>query len=432
MAALLMAGVFLKILAKRAVAGLVAEIGAVYTFFLLAYTVAPAFTFLILELDFATGWVWQTLHTMLPDESKLAVHLWRHVLYIAGFCMGYLWARNVSASNIGPQPSTAWDGSGLLIPLSALLVAISVALILLSAPVVDYIDHYSRYDHLNTFLRATVSLMSRIESGLMLMVLVLSFMNFRRYSMLALSLAIGIFIYKIWNSMGARIESLFVLLMVVCLYQIYVRQITALKILFGLVVFGAVFTAIEFLRAANFNASDTAGLLSSAQIQPASEFGAVFFTGFHLYTERTLGTIPPVEWPMFFHDIVSLVMPNSYTRFNPQYWYAENYFPDYDIPPQTNGPIADSALWGGEFDLAVRALLNGLLFAWLANFFFTRRNDWRAAAVYVFCYSSCLMTLKYSILYHLNPLVKTVIPMVILMMVLKGILSPTRQQVAQR
>jgi hypothetical protein len=232
--------------------------------------------------------------------------------------------------------------------------------------------------------------------------------------------------------MGARIESLFVLLMVVCLYQIYVRHLVVWRIATGLVGCGVLFTAIEFLRAANFNISDAAGLVSSSGIQPASEFGAVFFTGFHLYSERAANTIPPVDWPMFFHDFISLVMPNSYTRFNPQFWYAQNYFPDYDIPPQTNGPIADSALWGGEVDLAIRALLNGLLFAWLANFFFERKNDWRVASVYVFCYSTCLMSMKYSILYHLNPLVKTVLPMVILLMVVKGLLSRSGRVAAQK
>jgi len=421
LAAISIALVFLQLLRKRAPDGLIGEIGALYVYFLLAYTTFPAFTFLVLELDVAAGWPWQRLTELLPEDADLAAHLWRHVLFMGGVCLGYLLVRRKPGTGAAISVQAPWDGGRLVVPMVVVVVLSNVLLVALSGPVEEYHDHYTRYDHLPSVVRALVSAIVRLESGLFLVVVAIAFMNFRKYPIIAIGLVFGAFVFKIWNSLGSRIESLFVLLLAVCLYQTYVKRISVGKSALGLLLAGTLYSMLEVLRAANFNLQAAGALVAAAGIQPASEFGAVFFTSFHLYAERAAGTLPPIEWPMFFNDFISLVMPNSFVQFNPQYWYAENYYPSYEVPPQTNGPIADSALWGGEWDLLVRSLVNGMLFAWLANVFFARKSDWRVAMIYAFCYSTCVMTAKYSVLYHLNPLVKTVIPIILLVALAKGI-----------
>lgn len=426
LAAALIAGGFFWALRERAEDGLLGDLGAIYTAFLLAYTIVPAFTFLILELDLASGWAWSTLTQLLPDDSELGVHLWRHVLYIFGFCASYLYLRKPVGHLVPPSGGPPWDGSGLILPFVAVLVICNLLLGLLSAPVEEYIDHYTRYDHLSSSLRALVSLILRVESGLFLVVLTIVFMNFRRYGALGLLLTVGALLFKVLNSMGSRIESLFVLLAAVCLYQHYVHRISVGKAVAGALAAGALFTALEVLREVGFDLGSAVDLLVAQGVQPAAEFGAVFLTSFHLYTERASGTLPPTEWPMFFSDFVSLVMPNSFVRYSPQYWYADYYFPMAVVPPQTNGPIADSAVWGGEADLLIRSVLNGLLFAWLTNYFHGRKRDWRVACVYVFCFSTSIMTIKYSIFYHLNPIVKTVLPAIIGVSILRRLVPRRR------
>jgi hypothetical protein len=421
LAAISIALIFLLLLRKRAPDGLIGEIGALYVFFLLAYTTFPAFTFLVLELDVAAGWPWQRLTELLPEDADLATHLWRHVLFLGGVCLGYLLVRRRPGTDAAISVQVPWDGGGLVVPMFVVVVLSNVLLVALSGPVEEYLDHYTRYDHLPSVVRALVSAIVRLESGLFLVVVTIAFMNFRKYPIIVIGLVFGAFVFKIWNSLGSRIESLFVLLLAVCLYQTYVKRISVGKSVLGLLLAGALYSMLEVLRAANFNPQAAGALIAAAGIQPASEFGAVFFTSFHLYAERAAGTLPPIEWPMFFNDFISLVMPNSFVQFNPQYWYAENYYPSYDVPPQTNGPIADSAIWGGEWDLLVRSLVNGMLFAWLANVFFARKSDWRVAMIYAFCYSTCVMTAKYSVLYHLNPMAKTVIPIILLVSLAKAL-----------
>ncbi len=423
----LVAGCFLLVLSKRASDGLISEIGALYVVFLVAYTVGPAFTFVVLQLDMASGWVWDTLADMLPSDVDLALHLWRLNLFTFGFCSSYLLVRNAQTVEPSVDRAISWDGRGAVIPFTIVILIINLIIIALSAPVEEYIDHYRRYEHLSPTIRMVVSIISRLESGLYLVTLTLAFINFRKYSALAVLLVLSAFVFKIWNSQGSRIESLFVLLMAVCLSQLYVRKISALRLALGAGCAALLYSLLETLRAENFSVQASVDTISTAGLQPASELGAVFFASFHLYAERAAGTLPEVQWPMFFNDFISLVLPNSDVRFNPQHWYARNYFPTSEVPPQTNGPVADSALWGGEIDLFLRALLNGIFFAWLANTFFAKKYDWRMAAIYVFCYSTCVMSSKYSVLYHLNPLVKTVIPIILLTSGLKGFLRYLRE-----
>ncbi len=149
-------------------------------------------------------------------------------------------------------------------------------------------------------------------------------------------------------------------------------------------------------------------------MKPAGEFLSVFYSGFHLYAERAQGTLPVREWPMFFTDIISLFTFGSFTRWNPMDWYTRNYVPDADVAPFTLGPIADSAMWGGEADLLVRAMVNGLFFALLMRWFLRHKDRWWGVSIYVYCYATCILTLKYTVLVHLNLIEKNLIPTLLL------------------
>jgi hypothetical protein len=121
---------------------------------------------------------------------------------------------------------------------------------------------------------------------------------------------------------------------------------------------------------------------------------------------------------MFFNDIISIIPFIDHIKYNPQYWYARNYFPKAVVPPTTMGVLADSAIWGGEWDLLVRALINGALFALLTRWFLRRREKWWALTIYIYCFATCIMTLKYSVLFQLAPLFRVILPSLFLAEVL--------------
>jgi hypothetical protein len=201
------------------------------------------------------------------------------------------------------------------------------------------------------------------------------------------------------------------------LYHYCVKQVSLRKGLLVTLALGLVFSAVEIARLTALNPWELKDAALQDEGMPAGELAAVFVPGFHLYSERASGTLPPVEWQVFFNDFLS-VLPLAQTKWAPLYWYAENYFPSAVVPPLTMGPIAMSALWGGEIGLFVQGVINGIMFAFLMRWFAKNGGRWRVMTAYVFCYSTCILCLKYSIFWHLAPLVKTILPVVVIVSVL--------------
>lgn len=82
------------------------------------------------------------------------------------------------------------------------------------------------------------------------------------------------------------------------------------------------------------------------------------------------------------------------------------------------GPIADSAIWGGEIDLALRGLFTGLGYGWLARWALKSRDRLFANVAYVFLFATSVMVLKYSLVYQVSQMLRTLIPAVLLVVLL--------------
>jgi hypothetical protein len=249
-----------------------------------------------------------------------------------------------------------------------------------------------------------------LKSASYYILLTLLFSDFKRYRWLVVAVVLGLSAYETIYSFGSRIQTLSIILASVCLYHYKVRKITLKQGALSFLAIAALFSIIELFRSLEFDLSDARQAVSADGAGPASEFGAVFFTGFHLYAERAQGSLPPREWPMLFNDVLSLIPFVDHVEWHPQYWYARHYFPNAAVPPETMGPIADSAIWGGEVDLVVRSLLSGALYGWLMNWFLRQQSHWWSSVIYAYCFATCVMTLKYSILYQLAPVLKIIVP----------------------
>ena len=408
-ATLVVFAVFFERLHRRVGSGAFGEIGLVYVCFIVAYTLLPALTFATVDLEVAQGWVWDNLSLLLPETAELGTHLWRHVLFLAGVCVGYLAFRGAD-STPELQPLRPQNDHLAVAYLAVAIVLAIASVTLASAPVLSYHDHYIRFDHLSWgALRLMYVLLILKTSGYFLL-LTLFFRNYQKYRVVILPTIIAIAAYETTYSLGARIETLAIVLGAVCLYHHNVRPISIQR---GIAVFlgiAALFTVVEVVRAMEFDIAAAREAAASEGAGPASEFGAVFFTSFHLYGERARGTLPERDWLMFFSDLLAFVPFIERTEWSPQYWYARHYYPDVVVPPQTNGPIADSALWGGEWDLLLRGVFSGAVYAWLMRWFMRHRHRWWAMVVYAYCFATCVMTLKYSVLYPLTPLVRILLP----------------------
>jgi hypothetical protein len=406
---------FTILLIKKVGDNLLAEIGFIYMCLCFVYTVLPSLTFFIGNLTDN-----DQLALLLPSNKEITNHMWRHILFMFAFVLGYLLIRgnkNVPDASIN---STAVKRD-LTISFLIILTAVCItALLLFSGPVNSYYDHYTRYDHLPWLLRKFVSSLIRLNQGFYTILLFFLFLNFKRYKYLVLVVLIAICVHEISYSFGSRIQSLIVLLIALFLYNTYVSKISMKKGAIAGLSLAALFSILELARESGMDLNNLKDSVSSNGVKSASEFGSVFFPGFHLYGERAKGNLPPVEWPMFFNDFISIFTFGDFGLWNPMGWYAKNYYPDSAVAPFTLGPIADSAIWGGEIDLFFRGLLNGILFAWLVKWLIKNISTWWVVCIYTYCYATSILTLKYSVFYHLTPIFKTLLPTILLVSLVKN------------
>jgi hypothetical protein len=391
------------------------ELGFIYLAWAVVYTAIPGFGLAVGNAD-ESG----PLSLLLPAPDELATHLWRHVLFIGSVSIGYLLVRGRTAIPerlLLPDPDHSSDR--MVILLIGLIVVCIACLLLFSAPVTNYYEHYVRYEHLPWPVRKFVSVCVRLNIGFYSILLVLLFLNYQRYRRLIPLVLIALCVHETTYSLGSRILSLMILLQAALLYHLLVRRVSLMRALVACVLLGALFTGIEFIREAQGDLGEVQRRVSDEGLRTAGEFGAVFLTGFHLYAERAQGSLPPIEWPMFFNDFISLVTFGDFTRWNPMEWYARNYHPDALVAPLTLSPIADSAIWGGEIDLFFRGFVNGAFFALIVRWFMRWRTRWWGLVVYTFCHATAIITLKYSVLYHLTPLLKTVLPAILVFAVIR-------------
>lgn len=402
--------IFSYLLRRRDRANLVGEIGFVYLALALAYTVLPALKFLALDFDFPPDFDYMNFSVLAPRVPELARHFWRHVLFIAGVALGYLLFRGRRDDPV-PPPATEEDTYRPAI--FALLVLIVACVFVergLSAPALTYLDYYTRFDALSAPQRLLVNLCVVFKSGGYFVVLSLMFRRYRTYRKFIYIFVPLFCAFEVYSSFGARITAFTFIVGFFGFYHYSVKPIRIRKALFLFAVMILVFIGIGVLRGSAPRARNGALNLLAPRISSASEFEAVYATGFHLYHEREKGTLPPREWPMFFNEVVSLVPFLDHKRYLPQFWYARHYFPQAVVPPTTMGVIADSAIWGGAWDLLLRSLLNGAVFALVARWFARRRDKWWALAIFISCYATCVITLKYSVFYQVSPLLRMLAP----------------------
>lgn len=408
---------FSILLGYRVKTGIIGELGFIFLGFAVAYSVIPALNFLILDFEFPLNFDGLNFSILNPRPPDIADHLWRHCLFVMTVMAGYLAGRGCDRKDFVSRALPAakfWVVTTVLVVILGCVTTISI----LSAPVEDYWSHYTRFDSLSWGAKRLVYVCLILKAGGYYVALALMFSDYRRFKYVILFFVLSISAYEMVYSFGARIEALSILLAVLCLYHFNVRNIRLKDGAFYLGGLLVLFTVVEFYRGANFDIDYALQNFSEKGLKIASEFGAVYYTSFHLYYERLQGAMPLADWRMLINDFFTIVPFYEHTEFNSQYWYARIFFPDAVVPPQTMGPIADSAIWGGEIDLALRGLFTGLGYGWLARWALKSRDRLFANVAYVFLFATSVMVLKYSVVYQVSQMLRTLIPAVLLVVLL--------------
>lgn len=403
---------------------LIGEIGFIYLLLALAYTISPAIKFLILDFDLPTGFDGMNFAVLSPQPNEMGEHFWRHFLLISGVAAGYLifrGRRRYSRVSLCRALSPRY-GFAIFVLLFIIACCIGVVTILLPQAS-TYIGHYTRFNELSLPERLLVYVCLIFKSGGYFVLLSLLFREYDKYKYLIYLMVPIICAYEVIFSLGSRIAALTILMAVLGFYHFKAHPITVKKGALLLMVLAVLFSLIGQIRHYGYNFQEIQYNIVDQQNIIASELEAVYCTSFHLYYERKTGSLPPSDILMFINDLIMVIPFIEHTKYNPQYWYARHYFPEREVPPTTMGILANSAIWGGEWDLLIRSLVNGAFFALIYRWFLRREEKWWALSIYIFSFSYCIMALKYSVFYIFTPLFRILMPSLLLTGLIIGLIK---------
>lgn len=398
------------------------EIGYFYNIFLCLYLIFPAIFFE--TLSFADDDPISFLFNGFSYSNRELVieNLMRMYAFQIIFCLSYLKFRKRKPIEM-IERNFDFASANLYFFL-IVLAFIYFCLFYFSSDFEGYLDSYKRYDHLSGFLRKLISVAIRLKTGILLIVQLYLCYKLKNKRILLLVILLSIIIVEAMYSSGARITMFFIILQSLFIYSIFINlpkfKVLALLGFFLLMAF--------FVIEKNRHNTNQELVIDFASAAPG-ELGAVFFTSYHLYQQRNDGQLPQKDWKMLIFPFISPFAFNSGLKeIDPMFWYMKNYFPQSDVPPFTLGPIANSALWGGEFDLVLRSILNGLLFAFAVNVFVENKKNPLNIVFYGFVFSTSVMVLKYSILFHLTPIFKDLLLTALIFMGINFIFKSYRKK----
>lgn len=392
---------------KRPIFG---ELGFIFLGFATAYSVIPALNFLVLDFKFPVDFDGLNFSVLDPRPAELGRHLWRHALFVLAVATGYLLVRGSSTFTLRIKTPRA----DLLVLMSISLLLLSISLVgVLSAPVTNYYEHYTRFETLSVPARSAAYIALILKVTSYYVALVLMFSRYQRFRWVIPPFIACLVAYEMIYSFGSRIESLSILLAAVCMYHFYVKPVRLARGALYLAVLLVFFTITEFYRASEFNLDAAVAEFAQRGVKFAYEFGAVFYTSFHIYHERFFGSLPQPESLMLINDFFTAVPLYDHVRYNSQYWYAGIYFPDAVVPPQTMGPLADSGIWGGEADLAVRGVLTGIAYGGIARWALRPDARWHHMLIYTFLFATAVIGIKYSVIYQVSQMARVFLPVLL-------------------
>lgn len=394
------------------------EIGFYLNFFLSLYIILPTVVFITSSFTVGDPISYVFNGFAFSNESLFINHLIRMLVFQLVFIISYLKIRG--AKIIRYNTLDFKFKKAFVITFLFFLIVCYILLFGLSSDFDGYIESYQRYDHLSRPLRLFVSLMVRFKFAFSVLFLIHFFIYFKKKKIITVTVFLCLLVAEGYYSSGARISILFLLLQGFGLYVIINGLPKMRNILLGSLTCLVLFTIIEKTRLNSTNDKVTNEL---AALIPG-EFGAVFFTSYHLYQKREDNQLPSKSYKMFFFDFISPLMPNAdIDEIDPIFWYQKNYFPDTEVPPFTLGPIANTAIWEGEIGLILRAWLCALLFAKFSNYITRKKISPFNLFVYLSIFSTSVMVVKYSIFYHITPFVKNLILPFTLYLILRYIFS---------
>jgi hypothetical protein len=403
------------------------DVGALFTFVVLLYSVVPLLGYLAGGLAFSLLSD-SRLASYDPTAEEMGAFAWRYVLFLAAFCATYVLLRTRARL---PAESRSVDQRDPAMAASVVLWAGMSGLYLTGLWAATGFSFSASYDDLQESATLYASLPRLVQQAshniagiLVVMKLALLIILYaawkRRGCRLLLAAWIAIEILTSVIGLGARTPLLIFLLANVLLYHRFVRKLSFTSASLAVLALASGVLALGFVR-------DYLGVTSDVTDVPilsvSNEFQALFGTGYDIAQRQAHGDLE-VPWQIYVSDILRLfpqqILP--FEKFDPQIWYLKVLGLEGTGIGFMFGTIAESILLGGWAGLALRGALLGVLF-WLAHSWYRRRQgDFYVTIAYLWLCLHAYYCIRATTLYLLVWVVYRLIPAIALIAITRSVL----------
>jgi hypothetical protein len=297
----------------------------------------------------------------------------------------------------------------------AIFLIANLIMLGLSAPIENYYDFYSRFDHLTGPLSVLASVAKRLVWGITPILIFLLSVRYTE-SMKMYVAAVGlIVVFLVVNTHGARADAMLAIIQAACFRMLWVRkEISWSKVAVLIPIAALCLYALRYAEFARVDAGSSFELLGDDLLLLApGEFFALFFPSIELHSLspelRTFGI------SVYFKDVLALIPFLEIGDLDLMFWYWKMFAPTAPVAPYTMGVLADPAILG-EWWLVVEAVVIGRL-AVAANRLRWASDPYRLAA-YGYLASIGVLVLKYNMLTYVDLLLNNFLPGALIMWVI--------------
>lgn len=384
------AAIFILVLYRRDRRLPVFEVGTLWVFVTLIYSVFPLLNFYVGGLQW-TMFSDSRLQGWGPDAYETGAFAWRYVVYLLPFTIAYLLVRG--RAHVTHTKMNRVSRSRVV---AVIIVFVACKLVLVAVARVYGISYNPSYADLATQSVDTLAALPLILQQvihwfvsyrllLLQMLLIIAMQRWRdwryRIAIFAfLAFQIGLTLYV----RGARTELTLLLITAVLMYHRLVRPLTlkvAIPAAAGLLL---AFNLLGLLRDSDYmRVVRSYGVPSLATV---NEFQIVWGTSYDIYMRKQLGVLGPVPRQLPFSDLYFMVPSQllPFEKIDPAIWYMSVAGYDTNSGGLMFGVVSHAILGYDWKELIARSILLGVLAALLHRWYVKRAERFWPMVLYMF------------------------------------------------
>lgn len=399
------------------------------TFFVAAtavYTIIPLLQF-ILGGMVAGPWGDPRLYDLEPTPQEFGGFAWRHVLLLASFVFPYLLVRG---KRLYALRDVFVPGPGMVTAVIVWVIILSGFFLVLQWYLGPYVSTYmggtgAEYRQLPHVVLQFANVLSIVRFTLkqILIVMMMARWERRRWRIALIGwLAAEVLITLI--KLEGRTPSVLLLLTAIVAYHRLVRPLRLGRAALTAIVLLTAIIGYGLMRDVH---SEVAEYDKRAVWGSPTEFQILYGTAYDIHMKKKLGKLPEVPPQLYFSDFYRLIPSQllPFYKWDPSDWYLADvlHIGDTGIGLMF-GIVAQAELGRGPIELAIRAALLGLFYAFAHRAYHRYSISFWATIAYLFlltwsyyAFRSTSFDILYRIVYYL-------MPTVLLVMVTTALIAP--------